>query len=147
MQEAVRSRKLSEKLEAAEAAASLLKEEVVETRQALSWREEEVDNARTAKTESEVSLSSTICFCVVGGVEGGCCCGCCGGGDGRVGGGCGAIVALQVASHDLKRDYWAELCGAVFLLRCTVLGRAVPCSMSYCCGVRGQSQLTERNDA
>ena len=56
VQEAVRSRKMSERAEAAEAAAALLREEVVEIRQALSWREE-IDSLRTAKTESEVGLS------------------------------------------------------------------------------------------
>ena len=53
----MRSRKMSERAEAAEAAAALLREEVVEIRQALSWREEEIDSLRTAKTESEVGLS------------------------------------------------------------------------------------------
>ena len=46
--------KLSERVEAAEAAAALLKEELVETRQAVSWREEEVVKMRKANAESEV---------------------------------------------------------------------------------------------
>lgn len=45
---------LSERVEAAEAAAALLKEELVETRQAVSWREEEVVKIRKANAESEV---------------------------------------------------------------------------------------------
>lgn len=52
--------KLSERVEAAEAAAALLKEELVETRQAVSWREEEVVKMRKANADSEV------CFHVSG---------------------------------------------------------------------------------
>lgn len=53
-QEALVNRKLLEKLDAAEAAAALLKEELVDTRQAVSWREEEVEKMRKANAESEV---------------------------------------------------------------------------------------------
>lgn len=54
LQELVANRKLSGRLEAAEAAAALLKEEVVETRQAVSWREEELGKMRKANAELEV---------------------------------------------------------------------------------------------
>lgn len=47
-------RKVSERLEAAEAAAALLKEELTETRQAVSWREEELVKMRKANADSEV---------------------------------------------------------------------------------------------
>lgn len=46
---------MSEKLEAAEAGAALLREEVVETRQAVTWRDEELDSIRKASAESEAS--------------------------------------------------------------------------------------------
>lgn len=46
--------KLSERVEAAEAAAALLREELVETRQAVTWREEEVIKMRKTNAESEV---------------------------------------------------------------------------------------------
>lgn len=67
----MRSRKLSEKVEAAEAAAALLREEVSENRQALSWREEEIDSLRTAKTESEVGFFLAVCLTMLVG-----CCRC-----------------------------------------------------------------------
>lgn len=54
MQELLVNRNLSGRLEAAEAAAALLKEEVVETRQAVSWREEELGNMRKTNAELEV---------------------------------------------------------------------------------------------
>lgn len=47
---------ISQRLEAAEAAGVMLREEVEETRQALAWREEELGKIRTAKAESEVPL-------------------------------------------------------------------------------------------
>lgn len=48
---------MSERLEAAEAAAALLKEELTETRQAVSWREEELAKMRKANADSEVPRS------------------------------------------------------------------------------------------
>lgn len=48
------NRKLAGRTEAAEAAAALLKEEIVETRQAVSWREEELGKMRKANADMEV---------------------------------------------------------------------------------------------
>lgn len=45
---------ISQRLEAAEAAGVMLREEIEETRQALAWREEELGKIRTAKAECEV---------------------------------------------------------------------------------------------
>lgn len=54
LQELLVNRKLSGRLEAAEAAAALLKEEVVETRQAVTWRDEELGKIRKANADLEV---------------------------------------------------------------------------------------------
>lgn len=52
--------KVSERLEAAEAAAALLREEVVETRQAVSWREEELGKLRKANAGLDVRTLHTM---------------------------------------------------------------------------------------
>lgn len=54
MQDAARNFESSVKLKAAEAGAELLREEILETKQALSWREEELGVKRKANAESEV---------------------------------------------------------------------------------------------
>lgn len=53
-QELLANRKLAGRMEAAEAAAALLKEEIVETRQAVSWRDEELGKMRNANADMEV---------------------------------------------------------------------------------------------
>lgn len=48
--------KLSGELQVAEAGASLLREEVLEIRQTVLWREEELDSKKQINTETEVRL-------------------------------------------------------------------------------------------